>query len=384
MAANEATPLFIIRTGVGKISGVYKIYCSGNQKFYIGSSVHIKRRWASHRWMLERGTHHCDRLQRCWVKYGPSSFTFSIIEEINICDGVPLFEAEDRHMKLAGDVLLNTGSTAAAAMLGMTHTADARKKISATHRGKVNSPETRRRMSLAQKGKVKKRGWRHSAEAKAKMSAASLGRIGPMRGKHHPDSVKAKMSAAQKARPISSFLRGGDHGMARPVEIDGVSYKTTRIAARALGVRGGTVVARIRRGMGRYLDDPDSKQIAPWGFEEKTGSKHKNARAVFVGDLRFDCCKHAASHFGIHPATFVEWIQKGRARYADGLPPMRIGPKPRRPRSAADIKPHSRMRPVIIDGITYRAQRVAAQEIGVSKSSIENWLKSGRAAYAPT
>lgn len=44
--------------------GVYRIYCSANEKTYVGSSVNIRTRWNSHRSLLGRGVHENINLQR--------------------------------------------------------------------------------------------------------------------------------------------------------------------------------------------------------------------------------------------------------------------------------------------------------------------------------
>lgn len=62
-------------------SGVYKIICLANSRFYIGGSVDISRRWREHKLMLNKGIHHTKRLQASWNKYGEKSFIFEVVEE---------------------------------------------------------------------------------------------------------------------------------------------------------------------------------------------------------------------------------------------------------------------------------------------------------------
>ncbi|MBO6272764.1 GIY-YIG nuclease family protein [bacterium] len=62
--------------------GVYKILNCKNNKFYIGSSVDIERRFESHRKELIAGTHNNKHLQNAWNKYGESSFRFLVVEEV--------------------------------------------------------------------------------------------------------------------------------------------------------------------------------------------------------------------------------------------------------------------------------------------------------------
>lgn len=66
------------------ITGIYKITCTTNSKFYIGSSNDIKRRWTEHKCNLRKNRHCNPKLQNCWNKYGEASFQFDIIEHVDI------------------------------------------------------------------------------------------------------------------------------------------------------------------------------------------------------------------------------------------------------------------------------------------------------------
>lgn len=61
-------------------SGVYQIRCLPNGKIYIGSTVDLRARWASHRWRLRRGNHCNPYLQQAWRKYGEDNFEFTVLE----------------------------------------------------------------------------------------------------------------------------------------------------------------------------------------------------------------------------------------------------------------------------------------------------------------
>lgn len=68
-------------------SGIYKITCSANGMFYIGSSKHIDKRFRDHRYVLRRGKHQNIVMQRLYDKHGESSFVFEkIIDVPNIAD----------------------------------------------------------------------------------------------------------------------------------------------------------------------------------------------------------------------------------------------------------------------------------------------------------
>ena len=61
-------------------SGIYIITNISNGKVYIGQSRQLNGRKYKHFHSLEKGTHYNKHLQRAYSKYGPDSFTFSILE----------------------------------------------------------------------------------------------------------------------------------------------------------------------------------------------------------------------------------------------------------------------------------------------------------------
>lgn len=64
-----------------RVCGVYVIRCVPTKREYVGSSIDILCRWATHKKHLRRGCHVNTKLQRAWNKYGPENFTHSILEE---------------------------------------------------------------------------------------------------------------------------------------------------------------------------------------------------------------------------------------------------------------------------------------------------------------
>ncbi len=51
-----------------------------NGKRYIGESIDIQHRFCQHKNELRKGTHHSERLQKEWNKYGEKAFRFSVVE----------------------------------------------------------------------------------------------------------------------------------------------------------------------------------------------------------------------------------------------------------------------------------------------------------------
>lgn len=63
-------------------SGIYAITCLATRERYIGSSMNLRARWATHKANLKSGTHVSKRLQAAWNKHGSKAFVFEVIEEV--------------------------------------------------------------------------------------------------------------------------------------------------------------------------------------------------------------------------------------------------------------------------------------------------------------
>lgn len=77
------------------ISGVYQILNTVSGDFYIGSSVNVKGRKATHFSKLGQGKHHSIVLQRAFNKYGQDSFKFQILECVQ---AAKLIEVEQQYL----------------------------------------------------------------------------------------------------------------------------------------------------------------------------------------------------------------------------------------------------------------------------------------------
>lgn len=66
---------------MNKITGVYIIKNKITNKFYVGHSIDINKRFNAHKSYLKRGIHYCVYLQRSWNKYGEDNFEFIIIKD---------------------------------------------------------------------------------------------------------------------------------------------------------------------------------------------------------------------------------------------------------------------------------------------------------------
>lgn len=193
-----------------KIAGVYKITHVASECVYVGSSVNIQRRLKEHRHQLANNLHGNQHLQKAWNKYGEGEFCFSILEDV--ADLSTLLAREQfwmGHLKSSCRPNYNMLPTAGNA-LGFRHTPETKARISRAGLGNKRSLGQKRSAKtielmavslLGNKrnfGKVasqRKRdliaaahtGMKRSAESRLKMSIAAKNRV---RGRHSPETVE--------------------------------------------------------------------------------------------------------------------------------------------------------------------------------------------------
>ena len=193
-----------------KIQGVYRILNTINGKCYIGSSVNIKKRWYEHKRTLRKYESENVKLQNAWSKYGEPAFKFIIVE---VVDGTKedLYKKEQFYIDKFNSVRCGYNvSPAAGSNAGYKHSDEAKEKMSKIRtgrKGKACSDETKAKISKANKGrkctdetrdKLSKAniGRKCSDETRAKLVAASAARKGVPRS----EEVKLKISQANKGK----------------------------------------------------------------------------------------------------------------------------------------------------------------------------------------
>lgn len=135
-------------------SGIYQIRNLLNGKRYTGSACKFRGRWHNHRSQLRRGIHGNVKLQNAWAKAGEQSFSFEVIE---LC-GKDDLAVREQHW------LDTTRPEYNIAMFARSY------------QGRAATQEQRQRTSEANKGNKYCVGRVISAETRAKISAAKLGR----------------------------------------------------------------------------------------------------------------------------------------------------------------------------------------------------------------
>lgn len=185
-------------------AGIYKIENMRNGKFYIGSAVDIKKRFGSHRNALRLNEHHNNYLQNAWNKYGEESFKFEVLL---FCEEKNLLFYEQRVIdtcQTIDDVFGYNVCPVAGNTLGVQHSIETKQKISEAMTGKILTKETKRKISLAGKGRVSwNEGKKLTFETKKKMSEARKGRVPWNKGIPCSEETKKKMSKSGKGRVFS-------------------------------------------------------------------------------------------------------------------------------------------------------------------------------------
>lgn len=186
-------------------AGIYRIVNERTETIYVGSAVDVQARIRSHRGMLRRGVHDNIHLQRSWDKDGASAFAF---ERLTTCDVDDLTAKEQWWVDFYRDngTPLYNLRPVVESQLGLKHSAESRAKMSAAKRRL--SSETRAKMSEAarryrelhpeefagrgfQKGQPSwNKGKPFSAESRARMSEAQS------RRKPRSEETRRKLSLA--------------------------------------------------------------------------------------------------------------------------------------------------------------------------------------------
>ncbi len=138
-----------------RVSGIYKITCTGNGRVYIGSAKEIRHRIRKHYETARRGKHHSPLFQRSFGKYGEPAFVPVVVELCGLDElirreqyWIDFYRAADRRLGL-------NIHPRAASSLGHKLSAEQRRQISERQRGRKRhfTSEWCRNISLACMGR---------------------------------------------------------------------------------------------------------------------------------------------------------------------------------------------------------------------------------------
>lgn len=171
---------------------VYRITNLETNKCYIGRTKNsVRDRWYGH---CHRSSN-CSYLKHAIVKYGKESFSITAIasswDSESLKDLEMLMIEQENTLAPHGYNLINNGN-GAGEISEIT-----RKKLSASSKGRVLTPETRQRMSEGRKGMV------FTDEHRANLSAKKKGRPSPMKGKQFSDEARRNMGGQNKGTKLT-------------------------------------------------------------------------------------------------------------------------------------------------------------------------------------
>ena len=167
-----------------KVSGIYAIFNSIDERVYIGSAVSVARRIWLHKTDLNANRHHSQHLQNFYNKYGEGSIGFAFLcetEKTKDC----LIGTEQRfldYLKPAFNISPTAGS-----VMGTKKTPEQRKALS----------EKRLSMNI-----------RYDDDYKKRMSIALSGKNNPMYGKSPNWGKKHKPETIQKMKESHRDVKG--------------------------------------------------------------------------------------------------------------------------------------------------------------------------------
>ena len=215
-----------------KIIGIYSITNKINNKKYIGYSIDIKRRWATHKRNLKNNKHENDHLQKAYNKYGENAFKYQIVEECTQEElknkekyWIAFYDSKNNgyNMSEGGDGILNP-------------TEDVRKKISEALKGEKNGM----------------------------YGVHLIGELNGMYGKCHSEETKKILSEKAKQRVAEKSNRR------RPVQAStGEIFQTMKEAAAWAGVKDGSSIGKACKGVTKTAGaHPDTKEKLSWKFRD--------------------------------------------------------------------------------------------------------------------
>jgi group I intron endonuclease len=176
------------------LCGVYKIYCIGDGKSYVGSRKNVLFRLAYHKRTLKNNAHKNIYLQSAWNKYGENNFQFHILQE---CEFNTLIACEQFWMDSYG-AFGKFGFNLCPKADRSEMSEETKKKIAVANFGYKPSKETCHKISLT------KLGLHHSEESKKKIAVGGLGNKNGCgnKGNKLSEKHKKKTSATLTGRTL--------------------------------------------------------------------------------------------------------------------------------------------------------------------------------------
>lgn len=166
-----------------------------NGKQYVGITNNLTKRWNKHK----NANGSAPALHGAIKKYGLSAFVFTHFADAFDCESAKTIEKaliKDHNSQTPNGYNITAGGEGS-----LEPSEDLRKRMSDSHKGKIQSEETKRKRSESLKKAYsegrhsgsKGKSWSLSDEAKKKQSQSKMGSKNPMYGKRRSDVLKTKV-----------------------------------------------------------------------------------------------------------------------------------------------------------------------------------------------
>lgn len=215
---------------------IYEIRQTTTGKVYVGSTNNWKRRLGEHRSTLRSGRHCNKHLQSAWMKHGEQEFVFSVLEHLSDVSQIIAREQHWIDTTQAAEIGFNM-CPAAGTRRGVPHSAEHKARISAAKMGHGVTEDTKALIRAARaaqvitpdaiaKAQAKNTGKKRTVEFCGRISAKLTGIIRSPEtrakvaaaniGKKASAETRAKMSVSAKGKE-----RSPEHRAALPASLAG-------------------------------------------------------------------------------------------------------------------------------------------------------------------
>lgn len=181
---------------------IYALSCG--DRHYVGGSHNVARRLREHRASLRSGRHINRKLQSAWAEKGEEAFELHVLEYVSPDADIVAREQYWIDRLRAVECGFNL-AVMAGGSLGMSHTPEARAKISAAGRNRPVSDALRAKRAAYMVGNKLRLGRRTSAETRSRISSALAACI-ERRGKltwAQVREVRRRVAAGESQRSVA-------------------------------------------------------------------------------------------------------------------------------------------------------------------------------------
>ena len=250
-------------------TGIYKITCKENNKFYIGSSKNLEKRCQKHLNDLRKNKHINIHLQRAYNKYGENAFIFNVIEK---CSYEDLLIREQFYLDtLNPEFNIGKQSSGGDNLTKNPNKEEIINKIKNT----INQ-----NISLV-------------TEEERKEKWGKIGILNPNYGNNWSDEMKQKASEINKGKiPINKGKTNEE--ILGKEKAEEISKKLSKIASKRVGEKNGF--------FNRQHTDESKSKIS----QKRMGIKPINRIRLSINDVIYDSYHDASKELNI-PIVTIRW-----------------------------------------------------------------------------